>query len=115
MDSKYKSIRCRHHQRRKPIVVVVVVVVVVVIVVVVVVVIVKAYAMRDRSHATHPNVRLPGDGPESRMQRRTQDASDVDAEKKEPEKKKSRERFELMLENEFGTWISRMSTLPKRN
>jgi len=49
------------------------------------------------------------------MQHRTQDAGDDDAEKKIWEKKKSRERFELMLESEFGTWISRMSTPPRRN
>ena len=70
---------------------------------------------RVKSHATHPNIRLGGDGAESRVQHRTQDAGDDDAEKKIWEEKKGREKFELMLESEFGTWISRMSTPPRRN
>ena len=42
------------------------------VVVVVVVVVVKAPREGGvKSHATHPNIRLPGDGPESRMQHNT--------------------------------------------
>ena len=37
-----------------------------------------------------------------------------DAEKKNSEKK-SRKRSELILENELGMWISRMSTPPRRS
>ena len=72
-------------------------------------------AAASESPATHPNIRLPGDGAESRMEHRTQDAGDDDAEKKIWEEKKGRERFELMLRNEFGTWIGRMSAPLKRN
>ena len=59
---------------------------------------------RINSHATHPNIRLPGDGPESRMRNKaplitmifnnrqySENKYGDDAEKKNSEKKKQKE------------------------